>query len=314
VHRVALIADERYKHHQPPPDHPERPERVQAIAQYLERTGMKSQLLEVSPAPATVDAVAAVHTSRHIDFVRAVSGHGGGLLDGGDTHASARSWEVALLAAGGVMAAVDCVVGGSADSAFCAVRPPGHHAERNEPMGFCLFNNVAIGVRHAQRRHGAGRVAVLDWDVHHGNGTQHIFEDDPTVLFISLHQYPFYPGTGARGERGIGPGVGSTMNFPLPAGTGEETYLKIFREEIVPALGRFAPEILFISAGFDAHRADPLGGMELTEESFRAMTHLIRGIAPVVSVLEGGYDLPALAASVHAHLEALCVGEPAAER
>ncbi len=172
-------------------------------------------------------------------------------------------------------------------------------------MGFCLFNNVAIGVRYAQQRFGMKRVAVLDWDVHHGNGTQHIFDDDPTVLFISLHQYPFYPGTGARSERGVGRGEGFTMNFPLPAGTGEEMYIRLFRNDIVPALGLFKPEVLFISAGFDAHRADPLGGMDLTEESFRTMTTLVRGLAPIVSVLEGGYDLDALAASVRAHLEAL---------
>ncbi len=305
MHRIAIIHDDRYGDHLPPPDHPERPQRLRAVLDHLGRTGLLPQLLAVAPAPAAIEPVAAVHTKRHLEFIRTVSENGGGLLDGGDTHASEHSWDVALLAAGGVIAAVDAVANAAADSAFCAIRPPGHHAERNEPMGFCLLNNVAIGARYAQQRHGIDRVAILDWDVHHGNGTQHIFEDDPTVLFISLHQYPFYPGTGAESERGSGKGEGFTMNFPLPSGTGEETYLRIFRDVIVPALARFRPGMLFISAGFDAHRADPLGGMELTEESFRSMTDLVRGIAPVVSILEGGYNLDALSGSVQAHLEAL---------
>jgi acetoin utilization deacetylase AcuC-like enzyme len=172
-------------------------------------------------------------------------------------------------------------------------------------MGFCLFNNAAIGARYAQRKFGIGKVAVLDWDVHHGNGTQEIFYDDPGVLYMSLHQYPFYPGTGARNERGTGSGEGYTLNIPLPAGTGETEYIAAFQNEIIPALRAFSPELLIISAGFDAHRDDPLGGMKLSESSFAQFTEMVRIGAPIVSVLEGGYNLDALADSVQAHLQEL---------
>jgi acetoin utilization deacetylase AcuC-like enzyme len=227
------------------------------------------------------------------------------MLDGGDTHAVRESFEASVLASGAVVTAIDAVVEGRAGSAFCAVRPPGHHAEKDRAMGFCLLNNVAIGARHAQQQHGMERVAILDWDVHHGNGTQHIFEEDPTVLYVSLHQYPFYPGTGARSEQGKGPGQGYTLNIPLPAGAEEQRYLKAFDEEILPALDRFKPSLLILSAGFDAHTDDPLGGMKLTAGSYAVMTRLLNGIAPVVSVLEGGYDLHALGTSVEAHILAL---------
>jgi acetoin utilization deacetylase AcuC-like enzyme len=227
------------------------------------------------------------------------------MLDGGDTYASPASYDVASLAAGSVTGAIDAVLGGEVRAAFCAIRPPGHHAERDQAMGFCLFNNAAVGARYAQRRRGVGRVAILDWDVHHGNGTQHLFEDDPSVLYISLHQYPFYPGTGAAAERGRGEGEGLTVNIPLPAGTGEDEYRSAFVERVVPALREYAPGLLIISAGFDAHRDDPLADMRLTDTSYRELTLLVAGIAPLVSVLEGGYNLAALSVSVGEHLRAL---------
>jgi acetoin utilization deacetylase AcuC-like enzyme len=245
-----------------------------------------------------------VHTREHIDGVKRACQAGGGVLDAGDTHVSPESYEVARLAAGSVLSCIDEVLSGSVRSAFSAVRPPGHHAERDGPMGFCLFNNAAVGARYA-RKHGVERVAILDWDVHHGNGTQHIFEEDPSVLYVSLHQSPLYPGTGAATERGRGAGEGATLNIPLPAGTGEERYFAELSGKVVPALREFAPGLLIISAGFDAHRDDPLADMRLTEESFGAFTRLVNGLAPMVSVLEGGYNLAALAASVEHHLRAM---------
>jgi len=300
--KVGFVYSDTFLLHQPPVGHPERPERLRAIVSHFKEVGAWDRLRHLTASPCHEGLLLSVHTLEHIEFVRSVCVKGGGILDEGDTHAVDESFNVALLAAGSVVNAIDGVVSGNVESAFCAVRPPGHHAERDRSMGFCLFNNVAIGARHAQRKHGIERVAILDWDVHHGNGTQHIFDTDPTVLYISLHQYPFYPGTGAKNERGIGRGEGYTMNFPLPAGTGEQDYLSVFRDEIVPALSRFAPGLLLISAGFDAHKGDPLGEMELTEASFSRMTDLVKGIAPVVSVLEGGYNLDALARSVEQHL------------
>jgi acetoin utilization deacetylase AcuC-like enzyme len=252
-----------------------------------------------------VEDLLQVHTRQHLDHLREVCSTGGGLLDEGDTVASPGSFDVAMLAAGGVVTAIDAVLEKKVGAAFCAVRPPGHHAERPRAMGFCLVNNVAIGARYAQTHHGLRNIAILDWDVHHGNGTQHIFEEDPTILYCSLHQYPFYPGTGARSERGTGKGEGFTVNVPMPAGTGEKQYLAALTDEIIPALDAFKPELLLLSAGFDAHRDDPLAGMKLTEESFFTMTRLVQHVAPIVSVLEGGYNLRALAGSVERHLQAL---------
>jgi acetoin utilization deacetylase AcuC-like enzyme len=275
------------------------------MIEHLNSSGLWKEMLHIPPAPAGDDQILMLHTQKHLDFIRNTCTKGGGLLDEGDTYAVARSFDVAKLAAGAALVAVDALVQHKVESAFCAVRPPGHHAERDRPMGFCLFNNVAIAARYAQRKHGFEKIAILDWDVHHGNGTQHIFEDDPSVFYISLHQYPFYPGTGAHNERGVGKGEGYTLNIPLPAGTGESRYLDAFSEEILPALTMYEPDLLILSAGFDTHKDDPIGGMELTEDSFARMTSLVKGIAPILSVLEGGYNLQALARSVEAHLREL---------
>jgi len=305
---IGLVYDDLFLEHRPPTGHPERPERLQSLMRHIDECGLRKKLHPLAPAPATINAVAEIHSTRHIEFVRRMCGRGGGVLDQGDTYVSPRSFDAALIAAGGVISAVDAILSRKVDAAFCAVRPPGHHAERDAPMGFCLFNNVAIGARYAQRQRGIHKVAVLDWDVHHGNGTQHAFEEDPSVLYISLHQYPFYPGTGGRNEKGIGRGEGFTKNIPFPPGTGEDEYLAAFGSEVVPALETYAPGLLIISAGFDAHRNDPLAGMNLTEESFGMMTRLVKDIAPIVSVLEGGYDLWALGHSVEKHLDALMEG------
>ena len=273
-HNVAFLYDDLFLKHRPPPGHPERPHRLKAIEEHLRKCGLWDRMNHLECIPASDDQILAVHSPEHLDRVRQVCASGGGMLDEGDTHAVAESFDVAMLAAGSVAVAIDAVLEKRATAAFCAVRPPGHHAEHNRPMGFCLFNNAAVGARYAQQKHGISKVAILDWDVHHGNGTQHIFEEDPTVFYISLHQYPFYPGTGARNERGKGSGEGYTLNIPLPEGTGEDRYLLAFRTEIVPALEHYGPDFLIISAGFDAHKDDPIGGMRLTENSFGAMTRL----------------------------------------
>jgi len=303
--KVGFFSSDDFLRHRTPPGHAERPERLSHLMAYMHSRPLWNLLDHRVPEPAPTSTLLAVHTQDHVDAVTQLCESGGGALDEGDTFAVRDSLEVALLAAGSVLNAVDMTLGGEAPSAFCAVRPPGHHAERGRAMGFCLFNNVAVGARYAQREQGVSRVAIVDWDVHHGNGTQHIFEGDPTVLYVSLHQYPWYPGTGAEIERGMGPGEGYTVNFPLPAGTGERMYLALFHEKIVPLLERFDPGLLIISAGFDAHRDDPLGGMDLREESFGRMTDAIRDVAPTVSVLEGGYHLDALARSVEHHLISL---------
>jgi len=302
---IAFFYDDQVLKHRPPPGHPEQPGRLRALVDHLKETGLWERLNHPPFDETPDELILSVHTRSHFELVKNTCASGGGIIDDGDTHVVPESFDAAKRAAGAVIAAIDAVAGRKAAAAFCAIRPPGHHAESNRPMGFCLFNNAAIGARYAQRRHGAQKLAILDWDVHHGNGTQQIFYEDPTVLYISLHQFPFYPGTGSRNERGEGKGDGYTLNIPLPAGTGEDRYLEAFREEIIPALERYDPELLLISAGFDAHRNDPLGGMDLTEESFATMTRMVKSIAPIVSILEGGYNLSALARSTEAHLRVL---------
>ena len=215
------------------------------------------------------------------------------------------------MAAGGVLAAVDAVMNKQVTNAFCAVRPPGHHAMENRAMGFCIFNNVAIGTKYVQKKYGLSNVLIVDWDVHHGNGTQAAFYDDPTVLYFSVHQYPFYPGSGSEAEKGEGKGLNYTINVPLPAGSGDDVYVKAFEEKLRPAALAFGPDFVFISAGFDAHENDLLGGMKVTADGFAELTRIVKAIAQrccngrIVSVLEGGYHLGGLAASVEAHIRVL---------
>ncbi|TLY27794.1 MAG: histone deacetylase [Ignavibacteria bacterium] len=305
--RTGFVYTERFLDHKTGLGHPERPERLRAIVSRLKEVKLASSLEPISIEPASEEWMSKVHTPAHIRFVRETCLRGG-ILDGGDTPVSKDSYEVALLAAGAVIAAVAAVLNGGMENAFCAVRPPGHHATQAVSMGFCLFNNAAIGARFAQAAHGLKRVAIIDWDVHHGNGTQEIFYEDKSVFYISTHQYPFYPGTGSRTETGSGEGKGYTLNIPMSAGSGEKEYLDAFRGEILPALDRYRPELIMISAGFDAHRDDPLANINLTEESFSKLTLLISESArrncngKIVSVLEGGYHLTALARSVEAHL------------
>ncbi len=304
---LILIHSIRFAEHQTPPGHPERSERAEVMDVIADRWRARHVEI-VSPPAATREQLARVHDG---DYLRRISETNGRAtqLDP-DTFTSPDSYEIALLAAGATVDAVERVMGGSHAAAVALVRPPGHHAERDKAMGFCLYNNVAIGAAHA-RASGATRVAIVDYDVHHGNGTQHIFEADPHVLYISTHQYPYYPGTGAAKEVGRGPGAGFTVNIPLEAGTVDEDYHIVFDQIVVPVLRQFEPDLVMISAGFDAHERDPLGGMRLTTEAFAAMTAAVRGVAEeccrgrIVAVTEGGYDLQAFAASLDAAIDTL---------
>ena len=289
--------------------HPERPDRLRAIQARLTSSGLGSELDVREPRRASEEELARVHAREHVARVRAAAARGPCALDG-DTTVSALSFEAALRAAGGVLEACERVLAGEWKNAFCAVRPPGHHAERDEALGFCLFNNVAVAAA-ALRAGGIARVAILDWDVHHGNGTQHTFERDGSVFYASLHQWPLYPGTGAAGERGLGDGEGTTRNCPLPAGSGDAEWLGALEGVILPELEAFRPEFVLISAGFDAHRLDPLASTCLTERAYAEMSLRLLELAArtaqgrLVSVLEGGYHLEALASCVETHLGCL---------
>ncbi|HLB01111.1 MAG TPA: histone deacetylase [Bacteroidota bacterium] len=309
--RTGIAYNEIFLGHDTGPGHPERPARLESLIAHLQSCGLWTNLQHVMIDPAPEEWILKAHSPDHVRFVRDACLSGRGVLDDGDTRVCAVSYDAALLAAGAVIAGVDAVMSGVLKNVFCAVRPPGHHAESGRAMGFCLFNNVAVGARYAAFRHSVKRAAVIDWDVHHGNGTQEIFYADRSVFYVSLHQYPFYPGTGAADERGTGDGREYTLNIPLGTGSGDGEYLGSFRRDVLPALDAYRPELIFISAGFDAHRLDPLAGMKLTEESFAEMTRLTMEAAGtlcdgrIVSVLEGGYHLDSLARSVESHLRVL---------
>lgn len=310
-----LIAHPAYRRHLTFPGHPERPERLEAVEALLRRTPLWEAVGHPEPEPVDEEALARVHTRSYIKVVREMALSGGGFLDA-DTPVGPASCDVARRAVGGARLAVDTVAGQGGGVAFGLLRPPGHHAGAGEGRGFCLFNNAALAARHALDAHGARRVFILDWDVHHGNGTQEIFYRDPAVVYCSLHQEAWYPGTGALEETGEGPGEGATINIPLPAGVGDGGYLHLFEEVVIPLLRAAAPSLLVISAGYDAHHADPLGGMMLTARGFGRLAHLVRqaaGAIPLVALLEGGYDLDALAHSVAATLEAFTGIESGAE-
>jgi acetoin utilization deacetylase AcuC-like enzyme len=309
--RTGLVYHPQYLEHDMGAGHPESPDRLRAIISRLEHSGVLSRLVRIEPSPASDEWIIQVHTASYVESLkRRVPTSGHVSLDP-DTSMSSGSLSAAYLAVGGALAAIDAIMSGSVEHAFCAVRPPGHHAERDRSMGFCLFNNVAIAARYLQRRHGMARVLIIDWDVHHGNGTQHAFYDDPSVLFFSTHQYPYYPGTGRDTERGKGPGEGMTINVPMTAGEGDDAYRDVFENVLLPAADDFKPEFVIVSAGFDAHMDDPLAGMGLTEAGYSDLTRRALHIAKrhsggrLLSCLEGGYNLHALAASVEQHLLAL---------
>jgi acetoin utilization deacetylase AcuC-like enzyme len=291
--------------------HPERPERLRSISARLEKAGLVERCTRASYTPLSGEVVNQVHEPQVLERVRQAAESGGDWLDG-DTFVSAASFDVALAAAGACASAVEAVLSGADRTALCLVRPPGHHATPTHSMGFCLFNNIALAA-HRARQHGLTRLLIVDWDVHHGNGTQDIFYGDPEVMFFSIHRfgYGFYPGTGDANETGSGPGLGFTRNEPLPYGTRRLDYQGCFRNALEESADRIKPELVLLSAGFDAHRDDPIGKLGLEAEDFAVLTREVLDVARVhaggrvVSCLEGGYDLDALAESVQAHLEGL---------
>ena len=306
---TALVADRHYMEHFAGRVHPERPERIAAMiemAEELRRPGLKFR----APREASPDEIALCHSQDYIATVESTAGCERADFDP-DTHASAGTWKTTLLAAGGVLTAVEAVLDGDAENAFAIVRPPGHHALPDRAMGFCFFNNIAIAAQWLVRTRGLSRVLVLDWDVHHGNGTQEMFYESANVLYMSTHQSPFYPGTGRLNETGAGAGAGFTVNAPMPAGFGDGEYLRVFDELLMPVARRFRPEFVLISSGFDCHFRDPLGGMRVSENGFIAMTRRMKRLAAeccggrIVAALEGGYDLRALADSGRAVINEL---------
>lgn len=315
---TGIVRDPSYLQHDMGAFHPESPQRLQVIYDMIEELGSEANLFEVSARPASRDEIAVNHDLRYVDNIAATAGQPSTFLDP-DTSACAHSWDAAAYAVGGLFNLIDAVVEGRVRNGFAFVRPPGHHAEHRRAMGFCLFNNVALAARYALNGHGMRRVAVVDWDLHHGNGTQNSFFEEDAVLFVSLHQYPHYPGSGGIREAGRGPGEGFTVNVPLAGGSGDNEYVTVFHSLVAPLLEAYRPELILVSAGFDAHRLDPLGGMNLSEDGYEQMLkilmHAAHGICSerIILTLEGGYNLEALRESAKRVLSVLASYDPANE-
>jgi acetoin utilization deacetylase AcuC-like enzyme len=309
MNKTALIADRRYTKHFPGRVHPERPDRITAMIDMAEHL-RRPDLRVYTPRSASIDELMLCHTADYVAAVERTKTVDRADFDP-DTHTSADTWDTATLAVGGLLTAVEAVLDGAAQNAFAIVRPPGHHALPDRAMGFCFFNNVAIAAAYLVRMRGLHRVLILDWDVHHGNGTQEMFYESPQVLYMSTHQFPFYPGTGRLDEIGAGAGAGCTVNAPMPATFGDDEYLRVFDNLLMPIARQFNPEFILISSGFDCHYRDPLGAMRVTESGFVGMARRIKRLAAeccdgkIVAALEGGYDLKALADSGRAVLEEL---------
>ena len=311
--KAGLVYDPIYLEHDTG-DHVENSHRLVEAMSHLKETGIRERLISLPARPASLEEVELIHAPEYISHVKSKAEKGGGWLDP-DTLLSPKSYAAALYAAGGVLVAVEAVMTGEVDNAFALVRPPGHHAVRDRAMGFCIFNNVAIAARFALRKFNLKRVLIADFDVHHGNGTQDAFYSDPGVLYFSTHQYPFYPGTGWMDETGTGKGEGTTVNFPMAAGWGDDEYLRAFNEVLVPAARRFEPQLILVSAGFDAHWADQLAMMRVSITGFAQMSMILKGLAAelcqahLVFTLEGGYNLRVVASSIKATFDAL-LGSP----
>ena len=307
--KVGFVYDSIYLKHDTG-QHVENAKRLEAIISHLEQTGLKQQLIPIKPGAASIEELSLVHHKQHISYIQDVAQRGGGWLDA-DTVMSPNSYEVAVYAAGGAIRATEAVMDGEVNSAFALVRPPGHHATPQRAMGFCLFNNVAIATKYALAKYKLERILIIDFDVHHGNGTQATFYDNPQVLYISTHQYPFYPGTGSIDETGVGEAKGTTVNIPLPAGCGDAEYLQTFEQIVVPVAKWFKPRLILVSAGYDLHWADGIAMMQVSVTGFTQMVKIIKELADelcnghLVFSLEGGYNLTALSASVKATFDVL---------
>lgn len=315
--KIAFLTHPDFTKHFATYDHPECPGRTEEIREMIVDSQFFVHLELVYPQPAEIETILPIHPRRYLDKLRKASEDGNYWFGYEDTFINKFSYDTALLSAGGAIEGVRLVLSGRSDHAFCSIRPPGHHASEEQGMGFCLINNIAVAARYAQKRYGLEKVLILDWDVHHGNGTQKIFEEDPSVFYLSIHEHPtfIFPGTGRRWETGTGRGKGYTLNIPLPPGAGDREYIHSMETQVIPAIKSYAPDLILISAGFDAHQEDPLSDMKVTEKGFRTMTSLALkasqeySTGKVVSLMEGGYNLHALKESVRAHIEALIFGK-----